>query len=92
MVDLLEIIERFNLDEKPYINLGNVWCRDGHSIYFIEEGCVYSAVQGNVIGEEDGIVCINNDVQQFMGMQPAIFDSSLEFSPEKFEELYGDFM
>ncbi|CAL9978059.1 hypothetical protein VPHF99_0226 [Vibrio phage F99] len=92
MVDLIEIMKLFDLDEKPYCNLGCVWCRDGSRTTFIEDGNIYGAVQGDVIGVKGGIVCINNDVQQFLGMQPAIFTSVLEISPELFEETYGDLM
>lgn len=92
MVDIIEIMKLFNLDEKPYVNLGCVWCRDDFNIMFVEDGLVYDATQGNLIGEKDGVVCINNDARQFIGMQPAIFTSTLEISREMFEETYGDLM
>lgn len=92
MIDIYEIMELFNLDEKPYVNLGCVWCRDGSQIFFLEDNIVYSVVAGDLIGELDGIVCINNDVEQFLGWQPAIFTSVLEICPKLFEEIYGGLM
>lgn len=92
MIDLIEIMKMFNLDEKPYMQLGCVWCRDDFRITFIEEGIVYDAIQGELIGNEDGIVCLMNDVQQFLGWQPVIFSSNLEISPEEFEKTYGELM
>lgn len=92
MVDLLELMEIFNLDEKPYCNLGCEWCVTRDSIYFVEDGMMYSSIKGELIGKEEGMVCINNDLQQFLGMQPAVFTSVLKITPEEFEEKYKDLM
>lgn len=90
MIDLVEVMKMFNLTEQPYLNLGCVWCRTPpYSIHFYEDGDLYSAVRVSLVGEDGNLVCIMNDVQQFMGMQPAIFTKTLEISPEKFQELYG---
>ncbi len=92
MIDLVEIMKMFNLTEQPYVNLGCVWCSNGNSLYFYEDGNVYSSLQGELVGVEDGVVCIMNDVQQFLGMQPALFTETLEISYEKFEDIYWEKM
>lgn len=92
MTDIFEIMRMFNLAEQPHVILGNVWCRNGYTISFIEDGVAYQEIQGEVIGEDEGILCINIDIQQFLGMQPAIFSSTLEISPELFEENYKELL
>lgn len=92
MTDTFEIMKMFHLTEQPYILLGNVWCRNGNAISFIEDGVAYQEIQGDVIGDDEGILCINIDIQQFLGMQPAIFSSTLEISPELFEENYKELL
>ena len=92
MVDMIEIMKMFNLEEKPYCNLGLVWCRDKYTVSFVEDGSAYSAVIGDVLGEDNGIVCINNDVQQFFGMQPAVFSKDLEIDTSEFEKRYEGVM
>lgn len=92
MIDIFEIMKIFNLDEKPYIQLGCDWCHDGSRIFFVEEGMLYDAVKGDWIGTQDGIVCLMNDVQQFLGWQPVIFSQHLEMNYGEFEDKYGDEM
>ena len=92
MIDIIEIMQLFNLDEKPYVQLGCEWCRDGSSIFFVEDSALYGAIQGDVVGTKEGIVCLMNDVQQFLGWQPAVFSENLEISYDEFELKYEDEM
>jgi len=92
MIDIIELMEIFNLHQKPYVNLGVEWCRDGAQIYFIEDGSVYGAVFDKVVGSKDNVTCIMHDVEQFLGWEPALFSTHLEISLAEFEEKYGDLM
>ena len=93
MIDIGELRKLFGLEETPYIKLGLDWCVDGGSLYFIEEGVIYSVVYDEKSLEHKGdIVYTLVDVQQFLGWEPAFFTKSLKLSVEVFEEKYDDLM
>ncbi|CAH9014546.1 conserved hypothetical protein [Vibrio phage 277E43-1] len=92
MIIWYELMKMFNLDEKPYLNLGVEWCKDDYQIMFVEYGVVSCETLGKRLGNVDGIVCMEIDVQQFLGWQPAVFSEHLEIAYDDFEEKYGDIM
>ncbi len=87
-----ELMQMFDLDEKPYLNLDIEWCKDGYQIMFVEDGTVYCETLGKHLGNVDDVICLEIDVQQFLGWQPAVFTQSMEITWEEFEDKYEDKM
>tara|TARA_Y100001963_G_scaffold141003_1_gene208705 strand:+ start:63 stop:341 length:279 start_codon:yes stop_codon:yes gene_type:complete len=92
MINTFELIDMFNLTEKPYHLLNGEWCTDGLGLYFIEDNQMYSVALGEIVGEKDDIVCCMIDVQQFLGWQPAVLSKHMQTTYETFEEKYGERM
>lgn len=88
MIDVYELMQMFDLEETPYLNLGIEWCKDGYQIMFVEDEVVYCETLGKRLGGISNVVCLEIDVQQFLGWQPAVFTQSMEISWEEFEDKY----
>lgn len=90
MIDVYEIMKMFDLNEKPYVQLGLPWAQDGYKIYFVEDGILYDVYTEGVCRIEEGIYCFQVDLYQFMGWQPMIFTSNLKMGYEDFENKFRD--
>ena len=90
--DNLTLMTTCNLNEIPYNNLKTTWCRDGYQVMFVEENLIYCETLGKTLSTIGDVICLEIDVQQFLGWQPTVFTQSMEITWEEFEQKYEEVM